>query len=339
MSSGVEIYQCNDTLHRVETRPLSDVLRAAFQPLFERDLSRARFSLYLHAVPEYHRPPGRPRVDNLLPTYGYATVVMAEDGLVTYRHPHPVRELIAVPLQRELGAAHPEDTVWGYRIVGPGIPRTMSRLTPEVESAVAVAPYRSGEGPGFKIRRVPDPDPPLRRLADFGVDAGNDGEAENGDFVKVLVHEPVARDLEVGRAFSEEVEEGGFLVGRVFREAARDGTFLVEVNGALAAQHTGASLLHFTFTGDSFLEIKRRLRRRQGDQLLGWYHTHLFPASEEMGLSTIDLELHFTTFKKPWQLAGLVNFERDGGRRLRFYVRRDDAMVLCPQWVVAGGGA
>ncbi len=336
MSFGLEIYSIDDTLHRVETRPLVDVLRTGLEPLLGRDLARASFALYLHAVPETRRLEGHPAVENLVPDYGYATVVVAEDGLVIYRHPHPMRELVGRPLQRELGAADPETASWGYRVIGPGLSTTLSRPAPRVASAVTVDPYRAGEAPGFKIRRIPDPDPPLGALADFGV------EAENDDFVKVLVHDDVARELAANRAFSDEVEEGGFLVGRVHRDRAHDGTFLVEVNGALAGQHTGASMLHFTFTGDSFQAMKRRLHQRRGDQLLGWYHTHLFPASEDMGLSTIDLELHFTTFKKPWQLAGLVNFERDGGRKLRFYVRRGDTMELCPQWVVggqqAGGG-
>ncbi len=330
MSFDVEIYSTDDTLHRVETRPLVDVLRDGLGPLLERDLAGASFALYLHVVPETRRLTGRPAVENLTPDYGYATVIVVEEEFVTYRHPHPMRELVGRPLQEELGAAHPEIGSWGYRVVGPGLPTTLSRPAPEVESAVIVDPYHKDETPGFKIRRIPDPDPPLGALADFQV------EAENGEFVKVLVHDDVARVLEGGRDFSDEVEEGGFLVGRVYRDEAHDGTFLVEVNGALAGQHTGASLLHFTFTGDSFQAMKRRLRQREGDQLLGWYHTHLFPASERMGLSTVDLELHFTTFKKPWQLAGLVNFERDGARKLRFYVRRDDTMALCPQWVVRG---
>ncbi|MCP4654565.1 MAG: hypothetical protein GY856_03995 [bacterium] len=339
MAFDVEIYRCDDSVQLLETRPLEEILRRALEGYFRRDLAHAQFLLYLHAVPEYKRLPGRPAVENLMPEYGYASVYVVEDGFVTYRHPHAMRELVARPVQEQLRAGHVEGEQWGYRVVGPGFPRrgtsdglpkTMARPRPEVEKAVAVEAYAEGETPSFKIRRVPDPDPPLARLADFEV------TDDNGDFVKVLVHDEVARQLEDKLAFSDEVEEGGFLVGRVYRDEAHDGTFLVEVNDALGAQHTGASLLHFTFTGDSFQEVKRRLHGRRDDQLLGWYHTHLFPASEEMGLSTIDLELHFTTFKKPWQLAGLVNFERDGGRKLRFYVRRDDTMALCPQWTFRG---
>lgn len=108
----------------------------------------------------------------------------------------------------------------------------------------------------------------------------------------------------------------------------------MHVTGALPAEQVGASLLHFTFTGDSFDRVKRRLDQdRQGERLLGWYHTHLFPATEAMGLSSIDYRLHFTTFRIPWQVAGLVNLDGDD-RVLRFYVRRGDEMSLCPHQTV-----
>lgn len=338
MSFEVEIYRCDDTLMRVESRPLEQVLHAALTPLLHRDLSRARYRLHLHQIPDAGRALERPRVENLLPELGYVTVMVLLDGAMIYRHPHPIHELIGRALHDELRSAHPdperlERMVWGYRIVGPGVPKLLTRPTPRVESAVAVDPYAEGEGPGFRIRRVPDPEPPATSLADFGVDG------DHGGFVKVLVRKEIEHQLRDLHDFSDEVEEGGFLVGRVYGDARHDGTFLVEVTGALAARHTGASLLHFTFTGDSFQDVKRQLRERRGDVLLGWYHTHLFPASEEMGLSTVDLDLHFTTFRKPWQLAGLINMEPGGERTLRFYVRRDDDMALCPSWTVEGTAA
>ena len=51
------------------------------------------------------------------------------------------------------------------------------------------------------------------------------------------------------------------------------------------------------------------------------------------GLSSIDLQLHFSTFTIPWQLAGLINL---GGadRTLRFYVRQGEEMAECPYWVI-----
>lgn len=327
MSTEVEIYRCSDELELVETRPLLEVLRGALSQMLQRDLSRAQYHLYLSRERAPKSPLRGPRVENLMPEYGYAVVLVIEDHVVTYRHPHTVDEVIGRYLRQDL-AQRSRDTLWGYRLAGPGISRRLTLPTPEMEHAVEVERYGANETPGFRLRRVPDPDPELAELSAFNIDA------EDGKFVKVMVHEDVDRLLRHERDFSYEVEEGGFLVGRVFRDAVHDGTFLVEITGALDARHTGASLLHLTFTGDSFQDVKQTLRERPNDQLLGWYHTHLFPAKERMGLSTIDLELHFTTFRKPWQLAGLINLEHDGGRTLRFYVRREDTMDLCPQWII-----
>jgi proteasome lid subunit RPN8/RPN11 len=328
LNSAVEIYRCDGTFRRVEVRPLLDVLRIGLSHLLRRNLSRASFAVLLHEVPDTPRPPGRPAFENLLPELGYATVVVVEDGHITYRHPHPVDELIGRPLRSEIQAKYPPESSWGYRVIGPNVPKLLTRPTPRVEGSILVDPYDRDESPAFRVRRVPDPDPPLSTLHDFGVDSAPD------DLVKVVVHDDVARQLQRDRRFSTEVEEGGFLVGKVFRDEAHEGTFLVEITGALEAHFTGASLLHFTFTGDSFQEVKRNLRERQGEQLVGWYHTHLFPARERMGLSTIDLDLHFSTFRKPWQLAGLVNLDKNDQRTLRFYVRQDETMDLCPQWAV-----
>ncbi|MCP4654200.1 MAG: hypothetical protein GY856_02155 [bacterium] len=159
-------------------------------------------------------------------------------------------------------------------------------------------------------------------------------EPERTDFVKVLVEEGVHDELCTSRQFSDQVEEGGFLVGNVFADEEHPGTYIAQVTGALAAHKTGASLLHFTFTGDSFDHVNQVLEReRPGERILGWYHTHLFPATNDLGFSTIDIRLHFTTFRIPWQIAGLVNIAR-GQRVLRFYVRRHDTMALCPHQAV-----
>ncbi len=152
--------------------------------------------------------------------------------------------------------------------------------------------------------------------------------------VKIVLSRSLYQDLCHQRPLSQKVEEGGFLIGKVFRDGDDRDTYLLEISNALKAKHTGASFLHLTFPGDSFVEVKRTLHQNhQGDLLLGWYHTHLFPATPNFGLSSIDDELHFSTFTKPWQVAGLINL--DGNKRtLRFYVRQGKKMILCPHLVI-----
>jgi len=91
----------------------------------------------------------------------------------------------------------------------------------------------------------------------------------------VVLSRSLVEDLN-SRPFSREFEEGGFLLGRVFREAGSD-SFVTEITCAENAEYTGASFLHFTFTGDSFTVVKQNLRSRKGEKLLGWYHTICSP--------------------------------------------------------------
>ncbi|MEM7578397.1 MAG: JAB N-terminal domain-containing protein [Cyanobacteria bacterium P01_A01_bin.80] len=157
----------------------------------------------------------------------------------------------------------------------------------------------------------------------------------NNQPVKIVLTRSLYQDLCHQRPLSRKVEEGGFLVGKVYRDGNEDDTYLLEVSNALTAQHTGASFLHLTFTGDSFVEVKRTLNQHHPEErLLGWYHTHLFPATPSFGLSSIDVELHFSTFTIPWQLAGLINLDNGNQRTLRFYARQGNNMVLCPYWVL-----
>ncbi len=207
-----------------------------------------------------------------------------------------------------------------------------TRTTPDVRGSVIVKPYKENERPAFGLRRIPDEPLPKASLDDFSIlTFGHDHRA----FAKVLLHEPLLRELDKTRQFSREVEEGGFLIGQVYEDRDTAGTYLLEVTNAIEAEHTGASLLHFTYTGDSFSSFKQTLRNEYPqERMLGWYHTHLFPASDAMGLSSIDLRLHYTTFRQPWQLAGLINMDGPDRRTIRFYVRQTDLMIHCPQWII-----
>jgi proteasome lid subunit RPN8/RPN11 len=136
--------------------------------------------------------------------------------------------------------------------------------------------------------------------------------------------------------FSDEIEEGGFLAGRVYRDRERENGYVVHVTAVIPAERTGASMLNFTFTGESFLRVGEQLAARgAGETLLGWYHTHLFMATSRSGLSSVDVELHRSTFRRPWQVAALVNISEDG-RVLRFYHGggTDEQMTKVPYWTV-----
>ncbi|MGK7875974.1 MAG: JAB N-terminal domain-containing protein [Xenococcaceae cyanobacterium] len=189
----------------------------------------------------------------------------------------------------------------------------------------------------FKIQNLTENNDDGKREIEEHITAVNATESEDQIDkipVKIVLGRSLYQDLCEQRSLSQKVEEGGFLIGKVYRDGDDEQTYLLEVTDALTAKYTGASFIHLTFTGDSFVEVKRTLRQSNlGERLLGWYHTHLFPATSGFGLSSIDVELHLSTFTIPWQLAGLINIDNNQ-RILRFYVRQGNKMVLCPYWII-----
>lgn len=71
-------------------------------------------------------------------------------------------------------------------------------------------------------------------------------------------------------------------------------------------------------------------------KLVGWFHTHLFPATDTFGLSGLDQEMHAWYLPRPWQVAVLLNFERDADRTVRCYQRGPEGkLVETPFFVFA----
>ncbi|HET9895627.1 MAG TPA: hypothetical protein VFQ44_11930 [Streptosporangiaceae bacterium] len=204
------------------------------------------------------------------------------------------------------------------------------RPVPAVEHEFAV---RSGARRVFGLEEIIEPEPACAAPADLGTEDLS-GAAAGFEYcpVRVVVAEAVRREFIATRRFSRHVEEGGFLAGRVFRGSADQAGFIVKVTAAINAERSGASRHSFTFTGESFLRIGAQIGGPASERLLGWYHTHFSAATDAMGLSPVDIDLHRSTFRLPWQVAGLVNLARDG-RVLRFYCMDGQRMVLAPYWV------
>jgi hypothetical protein len=310
---------------------LEEIVRPVMEALLSRPLDGTRFAMTLTSEPDNPLLPGSPAMYNLLPDYAFATVCVFDGDQIVYRHPHTIEELIATPLQARLGKEFPSERQWFYRIAGPGIPHTIVRPAPMSEGAFETLSSGYPElGVNLNLRRIEEPDPPEMQLSDFGA-------PESGpSAVTVLLDEKVAEGLQRTARFSHDVEEGGFLTGLHFRRKNLPQSWVILVRGIPVAKHTGASLLHFTFTGDSFRDMKQTLSLRSDEErLLGWYHTHLFAPTASFGLSSIDVGLHISTFRQPWQVAGLINLER-GRRTIRFYTRSGGLMIQCPMWVIGG---
>ncbi|GAA3250385.1 JAB N-terminal domain-containing protein [Dactylosporangium siamense] len=329
MSIAVDVYRSDDYV-KVGRVSLHSLLRGVFEDVLGQSLDDARFTLDLHAVEDLRELTGPPAMINLRRSHGFLNVRISRKGVLLYQHPHSIQELVGRPLQRMLTLLQPEETHWGYGIAGPGMERvSLVRPAPRPAGVVEVR-TTSGRPRVFHLEAVQEPDPPTATPADLGVTAGGTGDRD------LLALTPEVHDGFVrSTPFSSDVEEGGFLVGEVFLDAQRPGRHLIRMIDALPAERTGASMLQFTFTGESFLRINDIIARR-GPQfrLIGWYHTHLFPATDAIGLSSIDVELHARMFRRPWQVAALVNL--DGSTRtLRVYGWDGTTMHDLPYQVAA----
>jgi proteasome lid subunit RPN8/RPN11 len=191
----------------------------------------------------------------------------------------------------------------------------------------------------FGVQRIEDePLPPLARsaLRARPIEATS---APAEALVHVFLAPDVLETLLRTRAFSRDVEEGGFLFGRAHRDADAPERWIVVITEALRAEHVSGSREELVFSAESFAAARRLASEREPRvEILGWYHTHLAAEGEDEGLSVVDRDLHFTTFRRPWQVAALVNVDpaRDPeGRRVSVHARRGDFLVRCAVEVLA----
>lgn len=317
------------------TVPLMDVLSHSLTRMLGQDLSRAKVEFHILNVPAVPASLDVPILYNLEPEWGYCRIKVTQDGHLIYRHPHTIDQIISETLRVQLKKFAPEEEFWAFRVDIPGMPSPLPlptvidyRPAPLVKHSFWVDPSQGASRLGFSITRIEEEPLPLISLAKYGISPGAQAAAP----IKVLLPRQLSRDLLHLLPMSAAMEEGGFLLGQVFREREAMDRHVVMVDQAVPAKHAGASLMHFTFTGDSFMAIKATLHRQfPALRIIGWYHTHLFPATPAMGLSSIDLDLHFSTFTMQWQLAALIN-QHENNRVLRFYRRDGATMSLCPHW-------
>lgn len=327
----IELFRGEDYLPDGEI-PLLPVLRGALGEITGQDCDGAAFDLFFYELTDHTEDHGKPALVNLRASHGFVRVRIRRDGELLYAGRHAVRELIGEPLRELLRTRDPDAGNWGYGVRGPGLEGVaLTRPAPGVIHEVRVAPGPR-RPPVFTVETLPEPEPPPGSLAALGVPGAD--TATTGT-VTVVTPAALAASLVRTYPFSEQLEEGGFLVGTVYRDAGRADGYLLHLTDVIPAERTGASAIGFTFTGESFLRVSEQLAARaEGATLLGWYHTHLFPAASRPGLSSVDVDLHRSTFRRPWQVAALVTISA-GGRELTFYHgRAGGQMTQVPYWPV-----
>jgi hypothetical protein len=195
--------------------------------------------------------------------------------------------------------------------------RIFSLLPPETPvQGVFPLPVPRGPGPRTTFQLVTQHHYETRSLEDLGPQRTIKPELPGRN--QIIWHAAAHRLLhEI--YLSNAVEMGGYLVGQVYQQADAPDTLLVEVQQVLAAEGTQSSALLLLFTGDSWSAVRRYLTQHPQQRLVGWWHTHLFPATDSFGLSGLDETLHRQFFSNPWHFAALLNVSAEQGRVLRCY--------------------
>lgn len=339
---NLEVYKGPDPEY-VGDYELPQVLRKAAIHRYGEIARRGKLHLQLEeSTADHDVYAGPPQVRNLTERYARCRLRVSQDDRPVSEEEMRLVDLFGPVLAEQLGRRLPEEKLWAFRIcrrrAGPiiilsGILANWlsgeERPAPAVEGAMDVKPGEARHQP-FTLTPVAPSHTEMVEPEALGLDPEHIGR------INVLLS-PDVHDLLVHTLpLSHRLEEGGFLLGRVTRAGAE--AHLVQVTHVTPAHQSGAGVAHFTFTGDSFLAAAKVIEERDQDELLiGWYHTHLAGIAFDMGLSSIDVDLHLATFHRPWQVAGLISLRR-GERVLRFYGRDDKKLREYDQWVSDDSG-
>lgn len=218
-----------------------------------------------------------------------------------------------------------------YRLSEPIFPEDVY----QVEGVFRLPPQtRQNNTPRIVFRKVRQP-PLLEREPSSFVSTATLGKGtphQGQIFMPQALYDQLRERLHLSHYY----EEGGYLLGHVYRvvgspenEEAAEFRWIVEITDVLMAEDTIGSAATLLFTGDSWSKIsRRRAQYYPQHKLVGWFHTHLFPASDSFGLSGLDQNMHAWYLPQPWQIAVLLNLEQDNQWSVRCYQRGPDGDLI-----------
>ncbi|MDG6101419.1 hypothetical protein Daura_39855 [Dactylosporangium aurantiacum] len=336
MDIDLTIYQGEDQFHFGEFA-LSPVLRHAALLCFGDRARRGQIEFQLEESEDDRPWTGPPQVRNLTDRFARCSIRLLNDGETLAVERMRVVDLFGPVLAPELAQLQPEETHWAFRLRKRRVATLLQvaevlaerllsneRPAPEAEGSVDVDPGERRHRP-FTLTPMAATDAELVQPSTLGLDPERLGR------LNILMSKDIHDEFLRRMPLSNRMEEGGFLLGRISKAA--DDVHLVQITHITPAHRSGAGVIHFTFTGDSFLAAAQLIEDRgEDEQLVGWYHTHLFGLDFSMGLSSIDVDLHLATFQRPWQVAALINIRRRD-RVLRFYGRDEKTLREYDQWI------
>ena len=140
------------------------------------------------------------------------------------------------------------------------------------------------------------------------------------DALPIFVHENVLEEI---LDFSEQDmsrEQGGFLVGGLHE----DGRTYVEIRHFLPAADTRSRAASLTFTHETWSQLNKEVETRFSEEVvIGWHHTH---PNFGIFLSAYDLFIHRNFFSQPWQIAMVVDPQR---QEMGFFQWRQGKVADC----------
>jgi proteasome lid subunit RPN8/RPN11 len=150
-------------------------------------------------------------------------------------------------------------------------------------------------------------------------------EAGSDDSISMRVSSDLLAELCEASASSLDRERADFLVGRLVQEPDGRAT-VVLLTRIPAGADTGSSLVHFSFSPQTFQAAQRELERRGSeDMILGWHHNHPPPCghqclmtippcrTDNVAFSMNDRIVHRSAFGRPYMVA-LVSGKGPGKR-------------------------
>lgn len=205
-------------------------------------------------------------------------------------------------------------------------------------------PQLAKERERIQFRKVPDSILPERDPASFGA-TRTVGRGEKKDsliFMKHSVYQALQKDL----FLKPKVEDGGYVLGIPYRQPGSpekeddpDFRWLIDITDVIQAQGAFGKTGLLLFTGETWSNALRRLDTEFiGKKLVSWFHTHLFKATDDFGLSGLDQDLHRRFFTKPWQVAVLINIDENGEREVRCFQRGVEGDLVECTFEVYGEG-
>jgi len=172
-------------------------------------------------------------------------------------------------------------------------------------------------------------------------------------FLDVLIPRVVADEI-LGRVEqSNEDELGGFLIGNLCRDPSSGRAFVLVNAQVEAREGTEATCTSFKFTDRTFLAASHCLqsRRRKGERIVGWYHSHVFCRKCEkrntcdvgtVFWSQSDQTVHESAFPHPYQFGLVVGYgggaknTGNGPYAFKLYGWRDCMITERPVTIVNG---